>query len=58
MVVSDNFIHVDADQNANLRDFFEMRAEREIARRTQIADQSVKSLDVRIVTKNALQLGE
>jgi hypothetical protein len=58
MVVGHDGIHVDANEDADVGNFFEIRPEREIARRAQIANESVKLFDVRVALKDTLKLLE
>ncbi len=58
MVVGHDGIHVDANQNANVGNLFEIGPKGEVAGSAQIADEGVKPFDVRVVLKNTLKLFE
>ena len=56
MVVGDDLVHVDADHDADQRHLFQMRSQREIAGRPQVADEGVEPLDVGVVGEDAREL--
>jgi hypothetical protein len=49
-------VHVNADEDAEQRDFFQMGPERKVTRSSQIAYQRVEPLDVGVVRENACKL--
>ena len=58
VVVGHDGVHVDADENANLWNLFQIRADSEITRGSQVANHGVKPLQVGIALKYALELPE
>lgn len=58
MVVGHYGVNVDADQDADVRDVAEERANGEVARGAQETDQGVKPLDIGVALEDTLEFSE
>ena len=51
-------VHVNADEDADERDSFQMRMEREVTGRAEIANECIEAFDVGVVSENACEFGQ